>query len=48
MTLGPGDVLLLGIAPDAPLLRAGQAASIDIESLGRLLLPAAVAEREAA
>jgi 5-oxopent-3-ene-1,2,5-tricarboxylate decarboxylase/2-hydroxyhepta-2,4-diene-1,7-dioate isomerase len=44
MTLEPGDVLLLGPAPDPPLLRTGQRGSVVIEGAGRLELPAAVGE----
>jgi 5-oxopent-3-ene-1,2,5-tricarboxylate decarboxylase/2-hydroxyhepta-2,4-diene-1,7-dioate isomerase len=36
MTLQPGDVLMLGPAPDAPQVRAGQAVQISIDGLGTL------------
>jgi 5-oxopent-3-ene-1,2,5-tricarboxylate decarboxylase/2-hydroxyhepta-2,4-diene-1,7-dioate isomerase len=36
MTLQPGDVLLLGIAADAPLARPGQTMVVDIAGIGRL------------
>ena len=36
MTLRPGDLLLLGAAANAPLARAGQMVSIQIDGLGRL------------
>jgi 5-oxopent-3-ene-1,2,5-tricarboxylate decarboxylase / 2-hydroxyhepta-2,4-diene-1,7-dioate isomerase len=36
MTLAPGDVLLLGVAADAPRARAGQHIAIEIDGLGRL------------
>ena len=36
MTLVPGDVLLLGMAPGAPQVAAGQGVAIEIEGLGRL------------
>lgn len=36
MTLGPGDVLLTGIAPGAPQVGAGQRVAIEIEGIGRL------------
>lgn len=48
MTLLPGDVLLLGLNPGAPRLRAGQSASIEIERLGRLNLAPAVSEQATA
>ncbi len=48
MTLQPGDVLMLGLNPGAPRLRAGQSASIEIEGLGRLNLAPALAEEAAA
>lgn len=39
MTLAPGDVLAVGAAAPAPLIRAGQRACIEIEGLGRLENP---------
>lgn len=36
MTLAPGDVLMLGVAHDAPLARAGQHIAVEIEGLARL------------
>jgi len=39
MTLHPGDLLLLGPAPDAPRARAGQRVAISIEGLGTLENP---------
>ena len=36
MTLWPGDVLLVGVPEDAPLVHAGQRAAIEIDGLGRL------------
>ena len=36
MTLGPGDILLAGSAPDAPRVRAGARIAIEMERLGRL------------
>ena len=36
MTLAPGDLLLVGVPPGAPRVRAGQRAAIEIEALGRL------------
>ena len=36
MTLQPGDVLLLGVAAEAPLARAGQDVRITIEGIGTL------------
>jgi 5-oxopent-3-ene-1,2,5-tricarboxylate decarboxylase/2-hydroxyhepta-2,4-diene-1,7-dioate isomerase len=36
MTLQPGDLLLLGAVHGAPLARAGQSVSIEIDGLGRL------------
>lgn len=36
MTLAPGDVLSVGVAPGAPRARAGQRVSIAIDGLGRL------------
>ncbi len=36
MTLSPGDILMLGVAADAPLARAGQQVAIEIDGLGRL------------
>lgn len=44
MTLQPGDLLLLGPAPGAPLLRAGQRSGIEIDGVGRFELPAAALE----
>ncbi len=44
MTLGPGDVLSVGVAAGAPRARAGQRVSIAIDGLGRLDHPM-VAER---
>lgn len=36
MTLHPGDILMTGVAPGAPRVRAGQRVAIEIEGLGRL------------
>ena len=36
MTLGPGDLLMVGVPAGAPRLRAGQRATIRIEQLGEL------------
>jgi 5-oxopent-3-ene-1,2,5-tricarboxylate decarboxylase/2-hydroxyhepta-2,4-diene-1,7-dioate isomerase len=36
MTLSPGDILAVGAAAPAPLVRPGQRACIEIEGLGRL------------
>jgi 5-oxopent-3-ene-1,2,5-tricarboxylate decarboxylase / 2-hydroxyhepta-2,4-diene-1,7-dioate isomerase len=36
MTLAPGDIVLLGTSHGAPVARAGQRISVDIEGLGRL------------
>ncbi len=36
MTLGPGDVLMTGVAHGAPRVRAGQRVAIEIDGLGRL------------
>ncbi len=36
MTLLPGDVLLVGVAADPPLARAGQRVSVDIDGVGTL------------
>lgn len=36
MTLGPGDLLLLGVSAGAPRVRAGQHVAIEIDGLGRL------------
>jgi len=36
MTLQAGDVLLVGVPPGAPRVRAGQGVAIEIEGLGRL------------
>lgn len=36
MTLQPGDVLLLGIAADAPTAHIGQAMTVEIAGIGRL------------
>lgn len=36
MTLAPGDVLMLGVAPGAPRVRAGQRVEIEITGIGRL------------
>lgn len=36
MTLAPGDVLLLGVAAGAPLVRAGQRVAVEIDGIGRL------------
>jgi len=36
MTLAPGDLLLAGVAPGAPRLRAGASLAIEIDGLGRL------------
>lgn len=39
MTLQPGDLLLLGVAADAPLARAGQRVAVSIDGLGTLTNP---------
>lgn len=44
MTLQPGDVLLHGLQPNAPLLRAGQTVTVEIEGLPPLRLPEAQAD----
>jgi 5-oxopent-3-ene-1,2,5-tricarboxylate decarboxylase/2-hydroxyhepta-2,4-diene-1,7-dioate isomerase len=36
MTLQPGDLLLAGVPPGAPRVRAGQSVAIEIDALGRL------------
>jgi 5-oxopent-3-ene-1,2,5-tricarboxylate decarboxylase/2-hydroxyhepta-2,4-diene-1,7-dioate isomerase len=36
MTLAAGDVLLVGVPPGAPRVRAGQGVAIEIEGIGRL------------
>src|SRR6188768_767999 len=36
MTLAPGDLLLAGVAPGSPRVRAGAALAIEIDGLGRL------------
>ncbi|MEO8836928.1 MAG: fumarylacetoacetate hydrolase family protein [Caldimonas sp.] len=36
MTLAPGDVLLTGLAPEAPRVRAGARVAVEIEGVGRL------------
>jgi 5-oxopent-3-ene-1,2,5-tricarboxylate decarboxylase/2-hydroxyhepta-2,4-diene-1,7-dioate isomerase len=36
MTLAPGDVLLAGVAPGSPRVRAGASVAIEIDGLGRL------------
>lgn len=36
MTLQPGDVLLVGVPPGAPRVRAGQSVAVEIDALGRL------------
>ena len=36
MTLAPGDVLLAGVAPGSPRVRAGASLAIEIDGLGRL------------
>jgi 5-oxopent-3-ene-1,2,5-tricarboxylate decarboxylase/2-hydroxyhepta-2,4-diene-1,7-dioate isomerase len=36
MTLAPGDLLLAGVAPGAPRVRAGASLAIEIDGLGRL------------
>lgn len=36
MTLAPGDVLLAGVAPGAPIVGAGDAVAVEIDGLGRL------------
>lgn len=36
MTLAPGDIVLLGASAGAPLARAGQTVTIEIDGLGRL------------
>lgn len=36
MTLHPGDILMTGVAPGAPRVRAGQRVAIEIDRLGRL------------
>lgn len=44
MTLQPGDVLLHGLQPDAPLLRAGQTITVELLGLPPLRLPEVQAE----
>ncbi|MCC7462782.1 MAG: fumarylacetoacetate hydrolase family protein [Gammaproteobacteria bacterium] len=39
MTFAPGDVLLVGVPPGAPRVRAGQSVAIEIDTLGRLENP---------
>lgn len=41
MTLAAGDVLMLGVAADAPRARAGQRVRIEIDSIGALETPLA-------
>ena len=36
MTLAPGDLLLVGVPPGAPRVRAGQGVAIEIDGVGRL------------
>ena len=36
MTLSPGDVLLAGVAPGAPIVGAGARVAVEIDGLGRL------------
>jgi 5-oxopent-3-ene-1,2,5-tricarboxylate decarboxylase/2-hydroxyhepta-2,4-diene-1,7-dioate isomerase len=36
MTLQPGDVLLVGVPPGSPRVRAGQGVAVEIDALGRL------------
>lgn len=48
MTLQPGDVLLQGLQPAAPLLRAGQTVTVELHGLPPLRLPEAQAEEVAA
>jgi 5-oxopent-3-ene-1,2,5-tricarboxylate decarboxylase/2-hydroxyhepta-2,4-diene-1,7-dioate isomerase len=36
MTLTPGDLLLVGVPPGAPRVRAGQSVAIEIDGVGRL------------
>ena len=36
MTLAPGDLLLAGVAPGPPLVRAGAAVAVEIDGVGRL------------
>lgn len=36
MTLAPGDILMVGVAPGAPRVRAGQQVATEIDGLGRL------------
>ena len=36
MTLSPGDVLMLGVAAGAPIVRAGQHVAVEIDGIGRL------------
>ena len=40
LTLGPGDVLLVGEPPDAPLVRTGDHVRVEIAGLGSLENPA--------
>jgi 5-oxopent-3-ene-1,2,5-tricarboxylate decarboxylase/2-hydroxyhepta-2,4-diene-1,7-dioate isomerase len=47
MTLAPGDVLLAGVAPGAPLIGANVNVGIEIEGLGRLDTRTALAEAAA-
>jgi 5-oxopent-3-ene-1,2,5-tricarboxylate decarboxylase/2-hydroxyhepta-2,4-diene-1,7-dioate isomerase len=37
MTLYPGDVLLVGAAHDAPLARAGDSFSVEIDGVGHVV-----------
>jgi len=49
MTLAPGDVLLAGVAPGSPRVRAGASLAIEIDGLGRLeTRVVAATEREVA
>jgi len=36
MTLSPGDLLMLGVAPGAPRVRAGQTVAIEVDGIGCL------------
>lgn len=48
MTLTPGDVLVVGGAPNAPRVRAGALIAVEIGGVGRLETRVAVGERSAA
>jgi len=48
MTLAPGDVLLAGVAPGSPRVRAGASLAIEIDGLGRLETRVVAAAEEGA